>query len=417
MSDRIPSDCAAGLNRCNEKDLRITTSKEHKMKRIFALAMLLAFAGAQSASAGDVWLSAFGAANLGDGSVSFSNPALNHDESDPTQSLYIYMRPENSTGAFNGASLNVIATNSGVIEFVGSEVFNPSVGSPFGTFFRWDEVGGTINGTVAADSVLNMTGAAVSALGIDNAADLGMRDGDGTGGTTGGFLFARIDYNILGTGSTDLYLQVGENDIASPDANVPVEVQFGNSEAGDRFNAGIPANRGESGPGGLLNITADASITVAATGGPTLSISLDTGADPGGASNGSTTGNDPLAFDPAISNGSFGFEDADTGNGADRFALFEVEPDTGPGSITGLIAGLNGLNGISAEAVSSPFAAHPDANLLVTFDGSGLDPQGVISFDFPDYLVMSASVPEPASLVLLAIGALMGMTVRRRRNR
>ena len=94
--------------------------------------------------------------------------------------------------------LDVVSSTPGTIALTGATVFNPFVdlGIPSVSADRWQ---GTGNGTTTADAILNFNGVSVTeGFGFNSAV---AANDPGHDSAAGAYLYAQIDYDILGVGS------------------------------------------------------------------------------------------------------------------------------------------------------------------------------------------------------------------------
>jgi|GEM_PF-3250272 len=185
----------------------------NKMTRRLALIIALCMGVASQAQ------TAFysGVSTVGGGVVN-SNPSVLHNLSDGSGSLYIWVTDQERVN--QSFALNSISDTSGVIAFTGATVYNPNIIGPVN---RWT---GVSSGGTSANSVMNFNAVAVTnATGIDPAN--GVLD-DLYDTISDAFLFARLDYNIIGLGTTNLSLSEGSTLIVDGGAQVPFS--FGSAQ-------------------------------------------------------------------------------------------------------------------------------------------------------------------------------------------
>ena len=171
----------------------------------FAMFMLLM--GATTAfGEGDIYVS-FSKFGAGNASTNTQRLGLVGD----VGSVYIWINDnfEIDTGAF----FNIETTSAGVIEFTGVEVFNPNITVAGDTVIgqRWEEVDG---GTMTANQITNFGAFQVSGSGFgidsENNSTTSPFSDELHDPTSNAFLFARVDYQIVGTGTTDFVCSSGE---------------------------------------------------------------------------------------------------------------------------------------------------------------------------------------------------------------
>ena len=132
-----------------------------------------------------------------------------------------------------GAFLDVVNDNAGVLEFTGAEVFNPDVlfnGAPF--LDRWQSVG---DQGVFPDFIDELNGfAVVDGTGIVNSNLPGNLNDDGFDfvdalydGSSNGFLFARIDFDVIGVGDANISLDIGAGLVVNE--NIELTPSFGSA--------------------------------------------------------------------------------------------------------------------------------------------------------------------------------------------
>ena len=169
------------------------------MKSMLTLGSALVVAGATgSAQAVDIF--------FGDNaSAPVDNPAISLSPDATSGSLYVLVNTDPEGYAFDNGSLGVSVSSSasGVINITGATVFNPSF---FGGFAeRW-----TSTSVVGAgpDGVDELLGLAVGSAGLDGGLPAEGENGDPNFNANGDFVFAKIDYDVIGSGST--ILEIGE---------------------------------------------------------------------------------------------------------------------------------------------------------------------------------------------------------------
>ena len=139
-----------------------------------------------------------------------------------TGSVFIY---SDGQFTFNAAALIISNNDPSVIEFTGGEAFNPQLvsnGFPIGLRFNnpespntplnFDEVDPATLGDLTLVAVLGAFGVGPGTQLLDPLFDQEV-------GVNGAFPLARVDYNIVGIGSVDLELSLGENGVAFVDSS------------------------------------------------------------------------------------------------------------------------------------------------------------------------------------------------------
>lgn len=208
---------------------------------IAALATIIVAVGASGAPCIEFWLSETDAV---DGSVTQSNPTSLLDEGAENQQLHIWVRPD-ATLTLKNFSLNLRAARPGIIEFTDVVVHNPQlvpggIGNPVHRFEfatgepntpgqdpidpAFPEIVSDFTGFTVSNFEQNGAGLGPATQPVDNLYD----------SVADAFLLATVDYNLLGLGGTELFLQIGkqglnqiENGIQRPSASE--EVVFGGS--------------------------------------------------------------------------------------------------------------------------------------------------------------------------------------------
>lgn len=216
-----------------------------------------------------IWLS--GSDAIPGGTFAGEAPLLIAAPGSTGNAVNVWARPDAGKTLRNW-SLDLRSTNPGVLDFTSATVYNPQVGSipsPPSSLDRWEF---TTNGTIvapAADRIDNLSGFTITVgdLGIGPATSTATNPPfseldplyDSVGDV---WLLATVFYDILGTGTTDLFLQIGANGINN-DGGVSADI-------GVVFGALTdPALNGNTGRQ-IDSLTADATITV--RGGPIVPV-------------------------------------------------------------------------------------------------------------------------------------------------
>ena len=156
------------------------------------------------------------------GGAAVAEPPITHGVSDGSGSLFIWSTDDQSVN--QSLSLNVSSMTPGVIRLTGAAVFNPfvDVGIEGVSTNRWQGTGG---GTVSADSIENVVGVAVTeGFGLDPAVAAFDPLHDTAASA---WLFARVDYDVLALGSTEVSVGVGPVDIVDGGGSVAGAFSFG----------------------------------------------------------------------------------------------------------------------------------------------------------------------------------------------
>ena len=134
---------------------------------------------------------------LDSGAVNDSNPGITLSEGG-TGSIYLYFDPS-TTELDTGAFVDIAASVPGVIEFTGAEAFDFDItvsGTPFN--LRWGDASGA-TGDVGADFIEGLGAlTVVSGTGMVNENTGPMFFDEGYDASVGAFLFARVDFNVVG---------------------------------------------------------------------------------------------------------------------------------------------------------------------------------------------------------------------------
>jgi len=158
------------------------------------------------------------------------NPVLVHDSPNESGSLYVWIEPE-AEEILRGVDLVVAATTPGVVQFTDATVLNPAVTVPgLGLEFpRWEYTGEKLIEEYPVSGVSFNGFNVMKGTGLEAAT---------TADGSGPVLFARIDYDVLGEGATDVYLMIGDKGIVSKGrSSVEIDIVFGADETGAPLNA------------------------------------------------------------------------------------------------------------------------------------------------------------------------------------
>lgn len=148
----------------------------------------------------------FSYSSFGEGAAA-SNRTFSNLSIGDNQSVFIWV--EEDFRIDTGAFLDISQTQTGVIRFTGSEVFNPDIEvADTAIDSRWEEFGG---GSISDSFIDEMHGfSVIEGTGIlpsqqtgetfeDRLHDSGSR----------AFLFGRVDFQVIGTGTTELVMSAG----------------------------------------------------------------------------------------------------------------------------------------------------------------------------------------------------------------
>jgi hypothetical protein len=166
------------------------------MKSYTLTTVLLAVLGLTAAAAADTTF--FDAMPPATGAT--AGPAeVQHAPGTPTGSIYLYVDPASGADySSGGIAVSVDSSNPGVIAMTNVDVFEPTF-SDGGQ--RWSST--FVNG-LGPDDVDEIGGMALQTMGL--VAPSEPDPGDPNQGANGNYAFARIDYDILGPGTTSLGL-------------------------------------------------------------------------------------------------------------------------------------------------------------------------------------------------------------------
>lgn len=156
------------------------------------------------------------------GGATAGDPLVTHTTAETNGSLFIWVTDEHRVN--QSFALDLSSATPGVVQFTAAAVFNPFVdlGIPAVSDDRWQGVSAP---TVSANSISNMTGVAVTeGFGFNTAVSIYDPLYDSVAGA---WLFARVDYSILGVGLTTLHLAVGAIDIVDNGVSVAGLFDYG----------------------------------------------------------------------------------------------------------------------------------------------------------------------------------------------
>ena len=199
------------------------------------------------------------------------------------QEMHVWLQTAFAAQNLTAVDLNMIATNLSVLSFTGVTVENPEhdpsgcTNSP--NDCRWEFTHQSPALAVSDNEVIGFNG-----INFQNGAgigDVGASIPDAQyDATANAWFFATLTYNVVGIGSTDLFLQIGDNGVAAEGADlIDVEVRFGggtdptlNSE-NDRGNNST-THDGAIGVGANLwdDVEAADFVTFGAGGGATIDL-------------------------------------------------------------------------------------------------------------------------------------------------
>ena len=168
------------------------------------------------------------------GGATVGTPGITHAPSDPGGSLYIWVTDGQRVN--QSFALDVVSTTPGTIALTGATVFNPFVdlGIPSVSANRWQ---GTGAGVTSADAILNFSGVRVTeGFGLNSAV---AASDPGHDPAAGAYLFARIDYDVIGLGTTSLGLRPGATDIVDGGVSVAGSYHYGRCEDPRHPRAGL----------------------------------------------------------------------------------------------------------------------------------------------------------------------------------
>ena len=195
-------------------------------KSIVSLAVAALLACPAMVNANDIFVSFSG---FGDGDA-FSN---SNAEFDALGSGTAYIWVADTFQIDTGAFLDVLNSDTSVIELTGATVFNPDIlvaGTPFDT--RWQPNGGTGIGTGGVgvtpgliDEVFGFTVNEGSGI-LPSQTTGNVFEDNGHDASSSAFLFASIDFEIVGDGDATISLAAGDGLIVD-----------GGAELSPRFNA------------------------------------------------------------------------------------------------------------------------------------------------------------------------------------
>ena len=194
-----------------------------KLKKIISLAVAAMIAVCSSsayAGVSDIYVSF---ANVGDGGAAGNTAA--EFEVGTSGSAFVWV--DENFSIDTGAFLDVMSSNTNVLEFTGAEVFNPDI-LLFGTTpldSRWQSAG---EQGVSAGLIDELNGFAVTeGTGIIPTNVPGVLDGMGLDfvddlydASSNGFLFARIDFDVVGVGNATISLATGDGLVVNNDVEL-----------------------------------------------------------------------------------------------------------------------------------------------------------------------------------------------------
>jgi len=200
------------------------------MNRLLSTAILLAVIPTNANAETQIWLSPVG---VPDGTVTVGNQDEAFEFARQSGELNVWIRPE-AAQVFNiGVSLNLKSTNPGVIDFTEVVVHNPSVSDipplPEGvTAFRWKFLRDSTRGVPLLelsrqdDNEISLFQGFNAGTSFDTAdtAFIGMGSDAAKNidrlydPVADAWLFATVEYDVVGLGKTDLFLQIAKNGIA-----------------------------------------------------------------------------------------------------------------------------------------------------------------------------------------------------------
>ncbi len=157
------------------------------------------------------------------------NPVLVHNTPNESGSLYVWMEPD-AAETLIGVDLVAAAATPGVVQFTDATVLNPAVTVPgLGLELpRWEHTGGRL--------IEEYPVSGLSFNGFNVMKGTGLTAAT-TADDSGAVLFARVDYEVLGEGATDVYLMIGDKGISPKGrSSVEIEVLFGADETGVPLN-------------------------------------------------------------------------------------------------------------------------------------------------------------------------------------
>ncbi len=351
---------------------------------------------------------------------------------------------------FDALDLDFFASDSSVIRFTGGEAFNPIFDTVGGTRFNSAQI--TVDSTTNTGNLFQVN---LLENGVNPALGQMFDPGFNAGvGSNGGFLLARLDFEIGGSGTSDIELALGDQG-AFRLPNQVLNPSFGNASL---TNSGLgpsvvfPPLQPVDPP--VEPPVEPPVIPPVNPTSPELFVSFDSGAQ--------QVGESGTAF--IYSDGSFGFDALDlnfttsdssvlllTGGVSynDQFStiggtafdssVLTVDADGTNGNLFAVNVTENGINPAVSELFNPHFESEvgPDGAVLlaeITYDlvGSGtagielsLGNQGILQL--PDSVLnpslgsssltvkSPAVIPEPSSVVVLLLGS-AGMISRRRRS-
>ena len=139
--------------------------------------------------------------------VGMTTATFDLDAGETTGSAFIFSAADFD---FNAFDIDFVASDPSVISFTGAEVFNPINGIGAARF-DGDET--TVRATTTADSG-RLIGVAVQASGVNPALGAAGLDPE-FDVDANAFRVARIDFDVIGSGTTEINLLLGENEFFS----------------------------------------------------------------------------------------------------------------------------------------------------------------------------------------------------------
>ena len=224
----VPSESMGGAPRLRIRPMSHLHKRPRPSPRAILLILAVVFWAPKLAHADvNIWLSDVGTINSG---VQTSVHGAAYAPSTSTGQVYVWIRTNSAAQDLTAIELNLVSTNSAVLDFTSVTVHNPEhvVGgcTSSTTGCRWhftteptadmspDEISGLNAGVIT-------NGAGIGANGVTA--------GDSLYDTTAdAWLFATVDFSLTANGSTDLFWQIGDNGMAGVDQEaIDIDVVFG----------------------------------------------------------------------------------------------------------------------------------------------------------------------------------------------